>query len=279
MSRIITLTSDFGKKDGYVAAMKGIILSIAPPSIRLVDISHDIAPQDIMEAAYVLKSSAPYFPDGTIHLSVIDPGVGTRRRPIAVRHGTHWFVGPDNGLITLALDTDVADEMVELNNKRFWRATGVSSTFHGRDIFGPAAAHLACGAGLQELGSPIDRMQPLHWALPIADNQGVRGWVMHIDRFGNCITNVTEDILTSDRRGREIKCYVGNAILSSIHQTYADVMPGEPVSLFDSNGNLEIAVNSGNAAELLGIVKGSPISLVFVDERAEAYASNLGASV
>ncbi|NNE36077.1 MAG: SAM-dependent chlorinase/fluorinase [Rhodothermales bacterium] len=271
MARIITLTSDFGKKDGYAAAMKGTILSIVPPSIRLVDISHDIAAQDIMEAAFVMKNATPHFPDGTIHLAVIDPGVGTDRRPIAVRHGSHCYVGPDNGLITLVLNTDIADEMVELTNPRFWSRPDPSATFHGRDVFAPVAAHLASGVSLSELGFPIDRMQPMHWALPIADDKGVRGWVVHIDRFGNCITNITEEQLSTDGNGRATKCYVGNAILTQIHRTYADVAPGEPVTLFDSSGNLEIAINCGNAAQLLGIAKGSPVSIIFVDERQEAY--------
>lgn len=252
--------------------MKGTILSIAPADVRLVDISHDIAAQDIMEAAFVLKTAAPYFPDGTIHLVVIDPGVGTRRRPIAVRQGTHWYVGPDNGLITLALNADVADEMVELDQQKFWRLHGPSATFHGRDVFAPVAAHLASGFGLSHLGSPISRMTPLHWALPIADDQGVQGWVVHIDRFGNCITNITRELLRTDHQNRYTKCYVGNAILPGVHRTYADVSHGDPVSLFDSNGNLEIAINGGNAAELLGITKGAPVSLVFVDETQEAYA-------
>lgn len=272
MSRIITLTSDFGSKDGYVAAMKGTILSIAPPSIRMVDISHEIAPQDVMEAAYVLRSSTPFFPDGTVHLAVIDPGVGTRRRPIAVRSGAQFYIGPDNGLISLVLGTSGADEMVELSNSAFWRDPNPSATFHGRDIFAPAAAHIACGVSLTELGRPLDRIQPLHWALPIADEQGVQGWVMHIDHFGNCITNISADLLPEPSEKRGLKCYVGNAVLSGVHRTYADVDSGDPVLLFDSGGQLEIAINGGNAAQLLGINKGSQVSLVFADERQEILA-------
>ena len=266
MNKILTLTTDFGIDDAYVAIMKGVISSIAP-AVRMVDITHNIAPQDVMEAAFVLKSAAPYFPPGAIHLAVIDPGVGTDRRPVALRMGDHWYVGPDNGLFSLLLNGSTPDEAVVLNKPAFWRTPDVSQTFHGRDIFAPIAAHIAAGRTLTQLGSPIESLTPLYWALPIADQQGVQGWVVHVDRFGNCITNIEQSMIDLDRHPRGVKCYVGSTILDTISTNYASTPAGEPLMLFDSHELLEIAVNSGNASELLSIRKGSPVNIVFLDER------------
>lgn len=265
MSSTLTLTTDFGTSDAYVAAMKGTILSIAP-DVQLVDVTHGIAPQDVMEAAFVLSESVPYFPPGTVHLVVVDPGVGTDRRAIALRHDGHWFVGPDNGLFALLLETTTPEELVVLDRPAFWRTPTPSTTFHGRDIFAPAAAHLAAGRALAEIGSPAETMHPLQWALPIPDEQGIRGWIVHVDHFGNAITNIPRDLFEQQRNGRPLKCFAGNAILKALHATYGDVEQGEPLILFGSSGYLEIAVNSGNAAELFDIRKGTPVNVVFLDE-------------
>ncbi len=260
MPRIITLTTDFGTRDGYLAAMKGAILSIAP-DVRLVDISHDVAPFDAMEAAFVLRQALPYFPEGTIHLVVVDPGVGSSRRPVALLSGGHVFVGPDNGLFSLVLAESGPESMVELD------AGAASATFHGRDIFAPAAARLAAGCNLHDLGRPIEALVPLHWALPAEDDSGIRGWIVHIDNFGNCVTNITAPMLRRCRDGREIKGYVGNAIIADIRATYTSVEKGEPLLLFGSDGYLEVAVNAGHAASLLDIRRGTPINIVFLDGR------------
>lgn len=204
---LITLTTDFGTRDAYVAAMKGVLLSLAPQA-RLVDITHEIRPQDVMEAAFVLREAVPYFPPGTIHLVVVDPGVGTARRAVALRHGAHWFVGPDNGLFTLVLGTERPDELVELNRPEFWRTPTPSQTFHGRDIFAPAAGHLAAGRSLQEIGTPLEQLTTLRWMEPSASNESIHGWVVHVDRFGNCITNVSRELFERYRAGRPFKCYV-----------------------------------------------------------------------
>lgn len=262
MSSIITLTTDFGTRDAYVGAVKGVILSINP-DVRLVDISHDISPQDVMEAAYVLRDAAFYFPTDSIHLIVVDPGVGTPRRPIAARSSGHLFVAPDNGLIPLILDGKAPDESVVLDRPAYWRTPEPSTTFHGRDIFAPVSAHLSRGVDLSDLGSPAGELAPMHWALPITDEEGIQGWVAHIDRFGNCITNVPRELLESARRGRSVQCFAGTAILSGIATTYAAVEPGEPLMHFNSSELLEIAVNGGNASELLGIRKGTPINILF----------------
>ncbi len=262
-SPLLTLTTDFGTRDAYVAAMKAVILRIAPET-RMVNVTHEISPQDVMEAAFVLRDAAFLFPPGTVHLVVVDPGVGTERRPVAVRKGAHRFVGPDNGLFPLLFDGEPPDEGVVLDRPAFWRTPEPSATFHGRDIFAPAAAHLASGRPLADLGRPLDALTPLHWALPIVDGRGLQGWVVHVDRFGNCITNIPRAAFEAARKGRPVKLFAGNTILRTIHRTYAEVARGEPVALFGSNDYLEIAVHGGNASELLGIRKGAPVNLVFL---------------
>ncbi|NND70671.1 MAG: SAM-dependent chlorinase/fluorinase [Rhodothermales bacterium] len=264
---LITLTTDFGTSDGYVAAMKATILSIAG-DVPIVDISHSIAPQDVMEAAFVLQSSAPYFPAGTVHIVVVDPGVGTSRKSVGVSADGQYYVGPDNGIFTLALNGS-RKTVVELDQTRFWRTHNPSNTFHGRDIFSAVAAHLANGIQLDEVGTPIEELKPMHWALPISDDEGIQGWVVHVDHYGNCITNISRKVLSESRRDRRVKCYVGNHIVEGIHSTYGGVATSEPVVLFNSVDFLEIAVNCGNASELMGLAKGSTISLLFQSERQE----------
>ena len=242
--------------------MKGVILGINP-DVRLVDISHDIAAQDVMEAAFVLRNAYSFFPHGTIHLAVVDPGVGTPRHAVGVRMDEHLFVGPDNGLFPLLFSGTTATEYVRLDRPSFWRTPDPSPTFHGRDIFAPVAAHLSRGQTLYEVGSPLDHLVPLHWALPIADDQGIQGWVVHIDRYGNCMTNISSTLLEKQSRNREIKCFVGSSIIESLSSVYGDVEEGEPLVLFNSNQQLEIAVHGGNAAVLLSICKGTPVNIVY----------------
>ena len=277
-ARLITLTTDFGTRDAYVAAMKGVILDIYPEA-RFVDITHEISPQDVMEAAFVLRQSVPFFPADTVHLVVVDPGVGTERRPVAVQHGAHHYVGPDNGVFPLVLDTNTPSQAVELDRKPFWRTTSPSQTFHGRDIFAPVAAHIATGQALSEMGSRIDMLKPLRWAEPIADAEGLQGWVVHIDRFGNCITNISRSALVESAPDDAspdalppmesgFKCFVGSSSFTSIYPTYGKVAEGEPLLLFGSSDFLEVSVNAGNAAELLDIRKGDSVNLVFNDRAA-----------
>jgi S-adenosylmethionine hydrolase len=295
---MITLTTDFGMRDGYVPAMKGTILSIHPEA-RLVDVTHEIDPQDVMEAAFVLRTTVPYYPPGTVHCVVVDPGVGTDRRAVALRVDDQFFVGADNGLFALLLDEKEPDALVELDEPSAWRTEVPSRTFHGRDIFAPVAAHLDAGRSLDDVGSPIDDLKPLRWAMPIIDSASVEGYVMHVDRFGNCITNIRRKTLlrtglngdrpspagasAADEASAEaptgatdegadrtpvgdlpaLKAYVGNAVLRGLHETYGSVADGDPVLLFGSSGFLEVAVNAGSAAELLDIRKGDSIKVVF----------------
>ena len=267
MPNLITLTTDFGYQDAYVASMKGVILS-RNPDVRLVDVSHEIEPQEVMSAAFVLKQAVPYFPEQSVHLVVVDPGVGTSRKTLAMRKNGHVFVGPDNGLFSLLFDGEEPEQAVELTNRDFWQSPAPSETFHGRDIMAPVAAHLAAGVPLEEMGEPVDEISMLRWAMPIVDDQGVQGWTVHIDRFGNCISNIPKSLFEKPRSDRTFKCYVGGEVLERIHPTYATVPEGDPLMLFGSSGYLEIAVNGGNAAELLSIRKGDTINIVFLEQPA-----------
>jgi hypothetical protein len=260
MSQIITLTSDFGLQDHYVSAMKAVILGIAPDA-RLIDISHDIPPQDIMAGAWVVRNAAFLFPPGTVHLVVVDPGVGTPRHPIALKAGDQYFVGPDNGIFSLFFD-EFEFEAVKINNKDYWRQEGLSKTFHGRDVFAPVTAHLSNGVSFDEIGEPIEELVTYHWAVPIADKDGLQGWVVHIDRFGNLITNISEQLFEEHIKKKDVKIYVGNTMLKKIVSTFGDVEEGEPAAFIGSSGMLEIGINKGNAGRMLSVDKGAQISIV-----------------
>lgn len=270
---LITITTDFGTEDAYVPSMKGTMLSICPGA-RMVDVTHEISPQDVMEAAFVLRATVPYFPDGSVHLVVVDPGVGTDRRAVALRHNNQWFVGADNGLFPLALNA-TPEAAVALDNPDRWRTPSPSSTFHGRDIFAPAAAHLAAGAPLDALGAPVDTLESLHWARPSVDDGTVQGWVVHVDHFGNCITNIRRSHL-ADTVGqdadaplaeslRSVKGYAGSRIVQQFGSTYGTVPEGEPLLLIGSTDFLEIAVRGGSAADFLDIRKGDSVKLTIED--------------
>lgn len=256
---IITLTTDFGMRDPYVAAMKGVIYAIEP-KLSVVDLSHEIAPQDIMEGALFLAGALGYFPKGTIHVAVVDPGVGTERHPIAVRAGGQIIVCPDNGLATLFLHEHFLQEARIITNPRFM-APAISPTFHGRDIFAPAAAHLASGASLSDLGPEIDTIVTLDAPHPQGDAvNGICGKIMHIDRFGNCVTNIHASVFQG---AVPASLRIGRHRLSGLHRTYGDVALGKPVALIGSSGYIEIAVNGGTANAALLIGKGDEVLVAF----------------
>ncbi|WP_441000712.1 SAM hydrolase/SAM-dependent halogenase family protein [Fodinibius sp. SL11] len=263
MRNVITLTTDFGLQDYYVGAMKASMLNIAP-DVRLVDISHEIPSQDIMAGSWILKNSAMLFPEGTVHTVVVDPGVGTDRDAIALKMEGQYFVGPDNGIFSL-LATDVNYQAVRLTNQEFWRENP-SSTFHGRDIFAPVAAHLSQGVALEELGDTAEDLVSYRWTVPIADKDGLEGMVIHIDKFGNLITNITEDLLKDVIGDKNVRIYVGNTILDEIETTFGEVTEGEPVAYIGSSGMLEVGINKGNAEEMLSVQKGAQISLILQKE-------------
>ena len=256
---IITLITDFGLKDGNVGVMKGVILGIAP-QVQIIDLSHLIKAQDILEAGLVLRRSAPYFLAGTIHVVVVDPGVGTQRRPMAARIGSHTYVGPDNGTITMLIEyANVHDwkmEFAHLDRPGIWLEP-VSHVFHGRDIFAPVAARLANGIPFDEIGSIITDPVLLRLPQPMATSTGWVGDVIHIDHFGNISTNIGEQHLSSP----EVRVRIGGVVLDGLVRTFGDGKPGELVALFGSTGSLIISEVNGNAAERLKIRVGSTVSV------------------
>lgn len=256
MSRpIITLTTDFGSNDSYVPAMKGVILAICP-EVTLVDICHEVEPQAIGQAAYLLSTASPYFPPGTVHLVVVDPGVGTERWPIAVRTGRASYVAPDNGVLSLVLHREPAQMAVHLSEPRY-HLPEVSATFHGRDIFAPAAAHLARGIDPAQMGPPFSpsRLITLRGPVSLPEHSGSwQGEIVHIDHFGNLVTNFQ----ISHSRSR-LALTVGGQRIEPLHHTFADVDPGQMLVYRGSGGYLEVAVREGNAAAELGVRVGDPV--------------------
>jgi hypothetical protein len=258
MAPIITLLTDFGLQDGYVASLKGVILGICPTA-RLVDITHQVPAQNVSAAAYLLAGTCRDFPAGTIHLAVVDPGVGTPRRALAIRTSRYFFVGPDNGLFAWVLQDQTEVQSISLENPRFWRST-VSSTFHGRDLFAPVAAHLARGTALEEFGPPCGPLT-LPCRSARRDPHGLHGEIIYIDHFGNAISNITRQDLAAGEALGKCSVQVAEQHLVPLVNTYAEAAPGTAVALIGSGGHLEIAVNRGDAAERLGLRPGSRIFL------------------
>jgi S-adenosylmethionine hydrolase len=272
---IIALLTDFGTTDAYVAAMKGVILTLAPQT-QVVDLVHEIDPQNVRQAAYVLLSTYPYFPAHTIFVAVVDPGVGTRRRAIAVETAHGRFLGPDNGLFSYVLACTPAAAIVEITNPAYMLEAR-SNTFHGRDIFAAAAAHLACGTPIAELGPAVAQIEALPQPrLEVARGQ-VRGEVIYIDRFGNVITSIgclswEEDgaLLLTPRFGpkrNEVRfpasssVSLGRATLDGIQRSYGLAPPGQALALVNSAGQLEVAINQSHAAQTFGVAVGDPVTV------------------
>jgi hypothetical protein len=247
---IITLTTDFGLADGYAGTMKGVILGIAPTA-TIVDISHDISPQDVREAAYTLYTAYPYFPQGTIHVVVVDPGVGSERRAIALRTPRATFVAPDNGVLSYVVAREMVEEIVDLTNPRY-HLSPASCTFHGRDIFAPAAAHLARGIPLAELGEPLAEIVAFPLPRPQVRPDGtIVGQVIHVDRFGNLITSITSRDLADHLLLRESTIQIKGQSIRGIANSYAEGTPGKLLALIGSSAHLEIAVPGGSASQAL----------------------------
>jgi S-adenosyl-L-methionine hydrolase (adenosine-forming) len=251
---IITLLTDFGQSDGYVGALKGIILSINPDA-TLIDITHDISPQQIPQGGFILSQAAPYFPKGTIHLAVVDPGVGSAsRRPVVVETTRHLFVGPDNGIFGQVLAGERIRRVIHLTNREYHRSE-VSPTFHGRDIFAPVAAHLSTGCEVDLLGERVDGIKRGTIVKPRRSGDVMTGAILHIDRFGNLITNVPSRHLTSGK----VTITAGGAVITRFVKTYGDAHEGEIVALIGSSGLMEIAKRDGSAACELGLAIGAEI--------------------
>ena len=250
--RRITLLTDFGTRDGYVAAMKGVIASLAPNAM-VDDASHDIGPGDIAAASFTLARYARRYPPGSIHVVVVDPGVGSARRALAAMIDGRAYVAPDNGVLTDVLDDARETRIIEITDTAILSGE-VSATFHGRDIFAPAAARLASGWELDRLGSPVNDPVVLDVPQPKRERDQVRGVVMHIDRFGNLITNIPGGWLSAAATVR-----IGDMDVGGVRRTYADTAPGTALALIGSDGHLEIAVRDGSAAQLLGAIRGTAV--------------------
>ncbi len=255
---MITLTSDFGLKDPYMAEMKGVILTINPKA-TLVDITHEIEKFNIRSAAYKLASAAPYFPEGTVHLAVVDPGVGTQRRAIAIKAKNGFFVGPDNGVLILAAKNQGIEHINQLANPNFM-LLNVSGTFHGRDIFAPAAAYLDKGVRIAEFGPEIiDPVTPKYAQVEF-NGGSFSGEVLNVDDFGNIITNIAEKDVTF-KEGDTIQVELADTPLKiQLGKAYAQAKPKEPILLVGSHGFLEIALNQDRAAKKLHVKAGDRVA-------------------
>ncbi|MBW4488773.1 MAG: SAM-dependent chlorinase/fluorinase [Trichocoleus desertorum ATA4-8-CV12] len=256
---LVTLLTDFGLSDVYVGVMKGVIAGISP-GVRVIDLTHEVPPQDVVAARFCLLNAYPYFPLGTVHVAVVDPGVGSVRRAIAVGLEEGFLVGPDNGLFGGVLSRHTAIAAVELTNAQFWRSGQPSSTFHGRDIFAPVAAHLASGVALQELGPAIDLQSLVQLPFPSCRSVGNRIWgcVQYCDRFGNLITNIPASAVM----GKAWTVVVGDREIVAV-SSYSDRPSGELLALVGSHGWVEVAVNGGSAQARLQLGYDDAVEVVF----------------
>lgn len=253
---MIVLLTDFGVTDPYVGVMKGVLCARAP-HCAVVDLTHGVVPFNIGEAAYFLESSYQYFPHGTIFCCVVDPGVGSARRAIAVQTKHYWFVAPDNGLLSLVLRREKPQRVVEIDNVGTW-VDRVSSTFHGRDIFAPASALLALGTPIDGIGKPLTQeLVVLEGGEPLALANGWQGIVVSIDHFGNLITNCTREHLGT---GGTVISVAGRRI-ASVQRTFTDAPKGEPVAYIGSGGRVEIALCGAHAAHAWNIIHGDTVVL------------------
>jgi len=262
---IITLMTDFGIKDGNVGVMKGVIWGICPGA-QISDLSHMIGAQNLREASLILSRSAPYFPRDTIHVVVVDPGVGTARRPMAARIGDWYYVGPDNGITTLLLARAEKEgwpcKFVQLDRMKYW-LSDVSYVFHGRDIFSPVAAHLANGISLTDLGTEFTDPVRLELPQPQRTGHGWRGEIIHIDHFGNVASNIRiEDLGAAIQHKEAIKVALNGIEIQGMVNTFGERREGEVVALLGSTGNLIVSVVNGNAALKLHVKVGDRIDAI-----------------
>ncbi len=264
----ITLLTDFGLSDAYVGVMKGVIASINPDA-RVIDLCHDIAPQDVRAAAFLLAGAYHYFPTGTIHVAVVDPTVGSARPALCVQAGDFFFIGPDNGVVSAACCRAGRPKIFRLENEDYF-LENPSRTFHGRDIFAPAAAHLAAGAPIESMGRRMRSMKRVQFRRPAVSRGAgthdacIRGEIVHIDRFGNLITNIEPDTIRKAfprRKLRALTVVCGEHSIHGVSEVYSDVAPGRPLALVGSYGLIEISVREGDAAALLGLGRGNTVKI------------------
>ncbi|MDO8745517.1 MAG: SAM-dependent chlorinase/fluorinase [Candidatus Brocadiaceae bacterium] len=292
--RVITLLTDFGTQDAYVGVMKGVIAGINPFA-NIIDICHNVPPQDIFNGAYLMYTAYKYFPKGTIHTAIVDPGVGSKRDIVCVETKDYFFLVPDNGLLSFIVQEEKPKSIIRLTNSKYFLPLP-SSTFHGRDVFAPVAAHLSLGVKPQQLGIMINQLEQLYIPKPFRKKTGqVEGQIIYIDRFGNLITNITKEHLMQhdhsqslfktqmkeiplpvslpsqggDEGGVKInlKCLettIGKKKIIGLIKTYTDVNAGEPLALIGSAGFLEVSINQGNAQKYFKVDKGSKIIIELV---------------
>jgi S-adenosyl-L-methionine hydrolase (adenosine-forming) len=253
---VITLTTDFGTRDWFVGTMKGVIAGIVPKA-KVIDLTHDLPQGDIRGGAFALAASWRYFPKGTVHVVVVDPGVGSRRQAIAVQTTKGVFVGPDNGVLCWALARERITAMHALENEAYF-VQPVSRTFHGRDVFAPVAAHLSLGVPIRKFGPALKDLVRLSWPEPRVRRGGVEGEVVYIDRFGNAITNLESSLLEGSKRA-SCEVYAKRRRICPLKAFYQAVPPNSPVALVGSSGFLEIAVNGGSAEKVLGVRLGTRV--------------------
>ena len=262
-SAIITLTTDFGLNDHFIGAMKGVILEIAPES-QIIDISHAVQPFDILDGALTISQAYTYYPSGTVHMVIVDPGVGTARRPVILTGDRHQFVAPDNGVLSLVYDREERITVRHITAEHYFLQPR-SNTFHARDIFSPVAAYLAKGIEPERFGDEISDY--VRFGAPRAkpvDERTLRGVVLKVDRFGNLITNITpqDAPMLFGEQPAAFKISVGKREVTAIKSVYAEGGPGEVFGILGSMGFLEVAANRGSAYQLLGAGKGSEVNVV-----------------
>lgn len=264
MSRsLITLTTDFGASSPYVAQIKGVILSLQPQAV-LVDITHAISPQNIRQGALVLDDVTPRFPEGSIHMAVVDPGVGTQRRLLAADINGRYYLAPDNGLLSRLAASAPAARVVALTKPEYWQSE-VSATFHGRDVLAPVAAHLSLGTTLDDLGEPCEQLIQLDWPQVQVQKNRLGGEVIAIDSFGNLIANITQDMLTASGAADSAIVQCGGRTITGVADTYGRHPPGTLMALVGSSHRLEIAVVNGSAAVALRAEIGDAVTVVLTD--------------
>lgn len=256
-SGIITLTTDFGLRDAFVGVVKGVILGINSDA-KIVDITHGIPQGDLDAASFALDQAYAFYPAGTIHVVIVDPGVGTQRRILAVQAHNQFFLAPDNSVLKYIFDRHVDAKVVSVTNAEYFLPQS-SQTFHGRDIFAPVAAHLSLGVSLESFGQPITDFLKGDILLPQKTDKFIRGQIVYIDHFGNCISNISKNDFDQDRLA-EIN--IKHFQFESLSHSYAEHQVAEPLAIISSHDYLEIAVRDGNAAKFLNIRKGEPIEVV-----------------
>lgn len=260
-SGIVTLITDFGWGGEYVGAVKGAVLRVNP-KCQVVDLTHQVEPQNILQAAHILKNTYSFFPGGTVHLAVVDPGVGSRRKAVAVKREEHLFLSPDNGVLSGILEGNKPAFGYEIKERKYFLSP-VSDTFHGRDIFAPVAGHLSLGLDPSRLGPQIQSLKTIDLPRPRRFKGGLTGRILWADSFGNLITNLDRREYGRELETRRFQIKGKDWKIERVYRTYSEGLPGRPMALFGSGGFLEISVNRGNARNTLGLEPGDPITILW----------------